>query len=404
MRIVITGASGFLGRQLVECFQKQNVEMLLVGRDPASLRALFPDCQAISYSQIAARANGYDALLHLAVVNNNSSEKLETFRQVNCELTVETCMQARAAGVKRFIFVSSTHALNHGDQSPYAVSKRLAVEALAMIDGIGVEVLYLPAVVDNLFARRLVRLRRLQALQKVALLVLRLLKPTVKVETVMHAVLSSSNRAGDRLERRIVSNGQADNPLFALTKRAVDIAFALGAVIFLWWAMILIWIVIRLDSSGPGILRQARTGREGRIFTCYKFRTMQPSTPDVGTHEISASAITRVGGFLRRSKLDELPQIVNLLKNDMSLVGPRPCLPSQHPLIEARSRRGVLGIKPGITGLAQVNGIDMSDPDRIVELDARYLKLQTFLLDIKIILATVGAPLALCPRDGITTL
>lgn len=154
--------------------------------------------------------------------------------------------------------------------------------------------------------------------------------------------------------------------------------------------MLLIWIAIRLESPGAGIFRQARTGRDGRVFVCYKFRTMQLSTPNVGTHEVSASAITRMGSFLRGSKLDELPQIVNLLRNEMSLVGPRPCLPSQNTLVEARRARGVLGIKPGITGLAQINSIDMSDPERLAIWDERYLRLQTLLLDIKIILATAG--------------
>jgi lipopolysaccharide/colanic/teichoic acid biosynthesis glycosyltransferase len=391
MRIAITGASGFLGRQLVERLQKRNVELLLVGRDPASLRVLFPDCQAISYDEIAIHAKGCDALLHLAVVNNDSSEKPEVFHQVNCMLTTRTCMQAREAGIKRFIFTSSVRALNFKDQSPYAESKRFAVEELAKIDGIDVEVLYLPAVVGDQFAGRLANLQRLPAtLQKAALLFLQLLKPVVKVDSVTNAVISASNRVGDQFELRIVSDGQVANPVFTQIKRVIDVTFALGVVFFLWWAMILIWIAIRLDSPGPGIFRQVRTGRDGLVFTCYKFRTMQLSTPNVATHEISTSAITRLGGFLRRSKLDELPQVVNLLRNDMSLVGPRPCLPSQEVLVEARKARGVLRIKPGITGFAQINGIDMSDPERLAKWDECYLQLQTLLLDIKIILATAG--------------
>jgi lipopolysaccharide/colanic/teichoic acid biosynthesis glycosyltransferase len=115
---------------------------------------------------------------------------------------------------------------------------------------------------------------------------------------------------------------------------------------------------------------------------------MRRGTPERGSHEIAASAVTPLGRFLRRTKLDELPQIWNILRNEISLVGPRPCLPAQTRLIEERRRRGVLGLKPGISGLAQINGVDMADPERLARLDARYLALQSLMLDLRIILAT----------------
>ncbi len=112
---------------------------------------------------------------------------------------------------------------------------------------------------------------------------------------------------------------------------------------------------------------------ERHQFLLVKFRTMRPDTASVATHLAQASSITRLGRFLRRTKLDELPQLWNVLKGEMSLVGPRPCLVSQVELIAAREARGVFAVRPGITGLAQVNGIDMSDPERLAKMDSEMI-------------------------------
>ncbi|KRC82774.1 lipid carrier--UDP-N-acetylgalactosaminyltransferase [Sphingomonas sp. Root241] len=170
----------------------------------------------------------------------------------------------------------------------------------------------------------------------------------------------------------------------------MDLAFAVVVALFFWWLGLLIWIAVRLSSTGPGLFAQERVGRDGRTFVCYKFRTMKIGTAQLGTHEISTSAVTPLGAFLRRTKLDELPQIWNILRNEISLIGPRPCLPVQTALVAARQRRGVLALTPGITGLAQVNGIDMSDPELLAEWDARYCASQSLLLDLRIALATAA--------------
>jgi len=127
-----------------------------------------------------------------------------------------------------------------------------------------------------------------------------------------------------------------------------------------------------LDTGAP-LFRQTRVGRYQRPFVLLKFRTMRPDTPHVASHMADASAITPLGRFLRRSKLDELPQLWNVLTGDMSLVGPRPCLPSQKELIEERAKRKVFDARPGITGLAQINGVDMSTPEKLAQMDAEML-------------------------------
>lgn len=116
---------------------------------------------------------------------------------------------------------------------------------------------------------------------------------------------------------------------------------------------------------------------------------MQVGTPNVASHEVGRSWVTPIGGFLRRSKLDELPQLVNVLRGDMSLVGPRPCLPQQEELIRERRDRGVFDVRPGITGMAQLAHIDMSTPAPLAVADARYIEQQSFKLDAMILINTV---------------
>jgi lipopolysaccharide/colanic/teichoic acid biosynthesis glycosyltransferase len=136
--------------------------------------------------------------------------------------------------------------------------------------------------------------------------------------------------------------------------------------------LVVLYIVGLFDTGSP-LFMQERVGRNSRPFTLVKFRTMRKDTASVASHLASASSITKFGHFLRRSKLDELPQLWNVLKGEMSLVGPRPCLFNQEELIEERRARGVLEARPGITGLAQVNEIDMSTPRLLAETDQKML-------------------------------
>jgi len=172
-------------------------------------------------------------------------------------------------------------------------------------------------------------------------------------------------------------------------KRALD---AVGSAVLLligWPLLLLLMVLIRRETPGPAIFAQTRIGQNGRPFSCYKLRTMWAETPELPTHEVGQAALTPLGRRLRRLKLDELPQLYNVLIGDMSLVGPRPCLPSQTELIEARVRQGALALKPGITGLAQVQGIDMSDPERLAVVDGEYARTQSFFGDLRLLLATL---------------
>jgi lipopolysaccharide/colanic/teichoic acid biosynthesis glycosyltransferase len=154
--------------------------------------------------------------------------------------------------------------------------------------------------------------------------------------------------------------------------RVLDIFFSAVGLILVAPLFLALTIAGLFDTGSP-LFRQTRVGRNKKPFTLVKFRTMRPDTAHVATHLADASAVTAFGKFLRRTKLDELPQLWNVLKGEMSLVGPRPCLPSQNELIEARERLDVFRVRPGITGLAQINDIDMSTPQLLAETDARML-------------------------------
>jgi len=168
----------------------------------------------------------------------------------------------------------------------------------------------------------------------------------------------------------------------------MDLVFAGTIIVFFWWFLLLVWLVVKITSPGPGILSQVRVGKDEKHIVLYKFRTMKEGTKQLASHEIGKASITKTGHILRKTKIDELPQVLNILKNEMSLVGPRPCLPVQEELIAARKKRGILNIKCGITGLAQVQGVDMENVERLVGIEEEYIARRTLLLDIKIILAT----------------
>ena len=155
--------------------------------------------------------------------------------------------------------------------------------------------------------------------------------------------------------------------------RIFDILFSFIGLLILS-PIILLLLIIGLFDTGSPLFRQERVGVNHKPFNLLKFRSMHVNTKAVATHLVQVSAITKWGSFLRKSKLDELPQLFNVLRGDMSFVGPRPNLFNQTELIEERTKRGVYDIRPGITGLAQINKIDMSTPQLLADIDAQMIK------------------------------
>lgn len=171
--------------------------------------------------------------------------------------------------------------------------------------------------------------------------------------------------------------------------RAFDIFFSLFGLILGFPVLLAIYVVGLFDTGSP-LFWQERVGRYKRPFMLVKFRTMKLGTMSVASHLASTSSITTVGDFLRKTKLDELPQLWNVLKGEMSLVGPRPGLFNQEELTLEREVRGVFDARPGITGLAQITDIDMSTPARLAETDQRMLQKLTLVYYFKYILMTIA--------------
>ena len=170
--------------------------------------------------------------------------------------------------------------------------------------------------------------------------------------------------------------------------RFLDILFSLFGLIVGFPILVVLYIIGLFDTGSP-LFFQERVGRNQKPFTLVKFRTMRKDTASVATHLASLSSITKFGNYLRKTKLDELPQLWNVLKGEMSLVGPRPGLFNQKELTETREKHGVFSVRPGITGLAQVNKIDMSTPELLAETDAKMIREASVLNYFKYIFMTV---------------
>jgi len=184
-------------------------------------------------------------------------------------------------------------------------------------------------------------------------------------------------------------------------KRLFDLAVALVAAVFLALPIVITALAVRLTSPGPVLYWSDRVGRRNRIFKMPKFRSMRIDTPAVATHLLQNPDqwLTPIGSFLRKSSLDELPQLWSILKGDMSFVGPRPALFNQDDLIALRKEKGVHELVPGLTGWAQVNGRDELPIPQKVELDAEYLQRRSLLFDLKVLWMTALKVLA---RDGVS--
>lgn len=184
-------------------------------------------------------------------------------------------------------------------------------------------------------------------------------------------------------------------------KRIFDLGLALLASCMLLLPIALVALFVKMTSKGPAVYWSDRVGMHNKIFKMPKFRTMRVDTPAVATHLLTnpKQFLTPIGSFLRKSSLDELPQLWSILKGDMSFVGPRPALFNQDDLIALRTRYGVDNIKPGLTGWAQINGRDELPIPEKVALDAEYLARQSFWFDIKILVLTFQKVLK---KDGVT--
>ena len=183
-------------------------------------------------------------------------------------------------------------------------------------------------------------------------------------------------------------------------KRLIDIVLSLLGIIVLAIPMAIVAIVIMVDDPGPAIFRQKRVGKNKELFWLYKFRSMKVNTPDIPTHllEDPQRYISKVGNFIRKTSIDELPQLLNILKGDMSVIGPRPALWNQDDLIAERDKYGANDVRPGLTGWAQINGRDELPIEVKARYDGEYIQRLSFAFDVKCFFGTV---ISVLKHDGV---
>lgn len=208
----------------------------------------------------------------------------------------------------------------------------------------------------------------------------------------MEAATKAKANAAGSVEKAVYATASSNKWMYRFLKRLFDILVSLAAGLVLLIPMVIVAILIRLDSKGPAIFRQERMGKDGKVFTIYKFRTMSMDAPhELATREFTNSEeyMTKLSRILRRSSIDELPQLYNILRGDMSIVGYRPVCLTETELNDLRMRYGVFAARPGITGLAQVSGRDNIGYEEKALLDARYVAERSIKMDLWCLIQTV---------------
>jgi lipopolysaccharide/colanic/teichoic acid biosynthesis glycosyltransferase len=389
--IVVTGVGGVVGRQLVQHLFDRGYQVRVLSRNAKTLEPSLPESVTVgNYDEMDSIVLGADAVIHLAARNNDQGGDLESFKQDNVELTLKLARAAKANGIGKFIFATTTKALTDKG-GHYGTSKAIAEQNLEQLSNSAFRVTQarLCPVYGNGTRGRIKLLQNLpMGLGKLALWLVRSLVPIVSAKRVaegMTAVIESS----DPLEEVCLSDPIGTFSVYGIFKALMNFIFVIAVPTITGVPCLIAAIAVATTSKGGVLFIQRRVGKNQRPFQLCKFRTMFTGTPNAGTHEVGKSYVTKVGSFLRKSKMDELPQAWNVLKRELNLIGPRPCLENQSELVQERERYGVFEVLPGITGYGQVAGVDMSQPRKLAIHDHRYVAFRGILFDIKIALRTV---------------
>lgn len=386
MRIVMSGATGFVGRQIVPKLRALGFEILIISREPVSARRLLPGLEIVSPEEWLSNVGSFDAFVYLSVMNSDQDCSLQDFLVVNRDMALHYAKIARAKGVSRFVYFSSVKALDSEENTPYAVSKREGQSALRSFLGTDLYTVHLGLVHGTETAGRLSLMDNFSPLIRRAIAqIVFALRPTTSADRVVGFIQDvCDDIAGSRT---ILTDDKAEMPFYRGWVFFLNTAFVLASII-LSPILLVSWLVVVSTQGFPGFYRQERVGLEGRLFRFIKIRTMYLDAPAKSSHEVSSSFIFPFGRFLRKTKLDELVQAWHVARGEMNLIGPRPSMSSQSDVIHRRRRQGILRLKPGLTGWAQVQGVDMESPAELVRYDGEYLDLRSIALDARIVLLT----------------
>ena len=312
MKIVITGATGNIGKELVTHLKKQGHQLILTGRDKNKLEKrlgniIGKNIKCVTHDTWHQHAEDYDALVHLATHNNDQKTNLDEFRKANITYLQDVVKEMRNAGIIKIIYFTSIHASDSNKSDAYSVTKREAEDWLVSQDQLEIIKFRLPAILTKHTQGNLRYTNRLpDFLQPFGLNISKCLRPAADMNTVILAMENVLEKKLVNKSEHLVSDRQMNNPIYNIIAKLMDYGVGISVLLVLsWWLMVIIWLVVRLTSKGPGIFAQERVGKNRKVFLCYKFRTMQVGTVQAGTHQVSASSITSVGKFLRKTHLDE---------------------------------------------------------------------------------------------------
>lgn len=387
LKIIVSGASGRVANLLVTDLLVRGHSLILVSRQPELLVDRGPRCVNVSVSEWENHAPGVDLFLNLAAANNDSGLPLQDFLQANRDFAVDLAKRCDELGIPKFIYVSTVHALDLSRASPYAESKRQGSIAVRAELGDRMQTLYLGTVYGSTFLGRMRLLNHFQGpLRKIAFLLSSAAKPVTSSASIVSYIDSLATEAME--QEKILVDSKEKNWFYRAWRNLLHSAFL---VLFLAASPLLAAaaLAVLVVDGRPVLFLQARIGRDGNLFTCPKLRTMKRGTASTGTHLADKAAVTVTGKLMRSTKVDELPQVFSVVRGEMNLIGPRPCLPSQRKLVQLRENYGIIRERPGITGWAQANGVDMSNPHKLVSYEKAYLANQSVSFDLKILLTTV---------------
>lgn len=387
MKIVISDASSAVMGELVSRLVASGHSLVLVTREDAPVREHIPGVSLVSFETWEAKCVGFDVFLHFAVLTREKEGVSNDLTHLNGNFTASLASGARRSGISRFIYASTVETLVSERRSLHVRPEKLEIEAAEAGFGDGAEVIHLGHLHGVNFSGKFSFLGSLpRAIANFAFSVLSAVKPTTSVELLVR-FLESAQLPG-KTEPLIVTDSKASNYCYRVWQAALNGLFV-AMVVVAMPILAIASVLVVLEDGAPAFFSQDRIGKAGAAFRCFKLRTMHRSAESRGTHLVPESAITGIGRSLRRFKIDELPQALNILRGEMSLIGPRPCLPSQHEIISKRESRGVLPLLPGLTGWAQANGVDMRTPDWLIRYDSQYLGLQSIWFDVIVLWRTV---------------
>lgn len=382
MKFVVSGGFSSLGARLVPLLAQAGHTLLLVCRDGEGPVLSHPGTTVTSFSNWESHAEGFEIFIDLGCSKypEDGCPSYNTKRHLDWVSTL--ALKARRLGMSRFVYFSTMDSTPKGRDSLADFFGSASEESARSTLGGFVEIVYLGRVHGEKSAKMSFRgffSERVTNLFSA-------LRPTTSIHLVVQHLLEA--RSSRRLPFLILTDKKSQNFGYLVWRALVDGLFVV-TVLLLLPALMGVWLVVVLNDGRPGLFSQERVGRERSVFRCFKLRTMRKGTVSMGTHHVSQHAITGVGRTLRRFKIDELPQVWNILRGEMSLIGPRPCLPTQEDVVAARTSRDVFDIRPGLTGWAQVKGVDMREAEKLARYDAEYIGLQSIWIDVLVLKETL---------------